>query len=88
MDQGASGTFNVSNSGARVSWHEIAKRIYEIQGSDSALVKPISTAEYFAGNPKVSPRPKFSALSLEKMETLGIAMPDWEESLVQFLSES
>ena len=88
MDQGASGTFNVSNSGASVSWHEIAKRIYEIQGSDSALVTPISTAEYFAGNPNVSPRPKFSVLSLEKLETLGIVMPDWEESLAQFLSES
>jgi dTDP-4-dehydrorhamnose 3,5-epimerase len=88
MDQGAFGTFNVSNSGASVSWHEIAKRIYEFQGSDSALVKRISTAEYFAGNPNVSPRPKFSVLSLEKLETLGIVMPDWEESLVQFLSES
>jgi dTDP-4-dehydrorhamnose 3,5-epimerase len=84
----ATGVFNISNSGSSVSWHEIAKRIYEIQGSDSALVKPISTEEYFAGNQNVSPRPKFSVLSLEKLETLGIVMPDWEESLVKFLSES
>jgi dTDP-4-dehydrorhamnose 3,5-epimerase len=84
----ATGVFNISNSGSSVSWHGIAKRIYEIQGSDTALVKPISTAEYFAGNPNVSPRPKFSVLSLEKLETIGIVMPDWEKSLVQFLSES
>jgi dTDP-4-dehydrorhamnose 3,5-epimerase len=84
----ATGVFNISNSGSSVSWHEIAKRIYDIQGSDSALVKPVSTAEYFAGNPNVSPRPKFSVLSLEKLGTIGIVMPDWEESLVQFLSES
>jgi dTDP-4-dehydrorhamnose reductase/dTDP-4-dehydrorhamnose 3,5-epimerase len=87
LDQGASGTFNVSNSGSSASWHQVARKIYEIEGSDLALVKAISTEEFFAGNPNVSPRPKFSALSLEKLETLGIAMPDWEESLVKFLSK-
>jgi dTDP-4-dehydrorhamnose 3,5-epimerase len=88
IQKAACGIYNVSNDGPIASWYEIAKRIYEIQGNDAALVKPISTAEYFAGNPNVSPRPKFSVLSLEKLETLGIVMPDWEESLVQFLSES
>jgi dTDP-4-dehydrorhamnose reductase len=50
-------------------------------------VKPINTAEYFAGNPNVSPRPKFSVLSLDKIENLGIEMPDWEKSLVKFLNQ-
>jgi dTDP-4-dehydrorhamnose reductase/dTDP-4-dehydrorhamnose 3,5-epimerase len=87
VQRDCTGVFNVSNSGSSTSWHQIAKRIYAIQGRDSDLVRPISTAEYFAGNPNVSPRPRFSVLSLAKLEGLGIPMPDWEESLVQFLGE-
>jgi dTDP-4-dehydrorhamnose reductase/dTDP-4-dehydrorhamnose 3,5-epimerase len=88
LEEDASGIFNASNNGPIASWYDIARRIYEIQGSDSALVKPISTEGYFAGNPNVSPRPKFSVLSLEKLESLGIVMPNWEESLAQFLAGS
>ena len=87
LQRECTGVFNVSNSGSSASWHQIAKRIYEIQGKDSNLVKPIGTAEYFAGNPNVSPRPRFSVLSLAKLEALGISMPDWEDSLLQFLGE-
>lgn len=85
LEKDASGIFNVSNSGLAVSWHQIAQRIYELQGEDVNLVKPINTAEYFAGNPNVSPRPKFSVLALDKLEKIGIEMPDWEKSLVDFL---
>jgi dTDP-4-dehydrorhamnose reductase/dTDP-4-dehydrorhamnose 3,5-epimerase len=84
---GASGIFNVTNSGLSTSWNQIARRIYDIEGSDSALVQAISTEEYFAGNPNVSPRPKFSVLSLEKLATLGVVMPDWEDSLLKFLAK-
>ena len=88
LQRDMSGVFNVSNSGSSASWYQIAKRIYEIQGSAADLVKPINTAEYFAGNPSVSPRPKFSVLSMDKLENLGITMPDWEESLVEFLRQN
>ena len=88
LERDISGVFNVSNSGPSASWYQVAKRIYEIQGSDADLVKPINTAEYFAGNPSVSPRPKFSVLSMDKLENLGITMPDWEESLVEFLRQN
>jgi dTDP-4-dehydrorhamnose 3,5-epimerase len=87
LDKDATGIFNVSNSGSAVSWHQIAQRIYEIQGEDSALVKPINTAEYFSGNPNFSPRPKFSVLSLDKLQKVGIEMPDWEKSLLNFLNQ-
>jgi len=87
VHQDVSGTFNVSSSGPEVSWYQIARRIYEFQGSDSALVKPVSSAEYFAQNSNVSPRPKFSVLSLDKLAAHGIVMPDWENSLVKFLNE-
>jgi dTDP-4-dehydrorhamnose 3,5-epimerase len=79
------GIFNVSNSGSEVSWYQIAKKIYEIEGKDTSLVAPVSSAEYFSGASNIAPRPKFSVLSLEKLEALGILMPDWEESLSRFL---
>jgi dTDP-4-dehydrorhamnose 3,5-epimerase len=87
LEKDASGIFNVSNCGSAVSWHQIAQRIYELQGEDADLVKPINTAEYFAGKPNVSPRPKFSVLALDKIENFGIEMPDWEKSLVNFLNQ-
>jgi dTDP-4-dehydrorhamnose 3,5-epimerase len=87
LEKDLSGIFNVSNSGLAVSWHQIAQRIYELQGQDADLVKPINTSEYFAGNPNVSPRPKFSVLALDKVQNIGIEMPDWEKSLVKFLNK-
>jgi len=87
LEKDASGIFNVSNSGSAVSWHQIAQKIYEIQGEDVALVKPISTSDYFEGNPNVSPRPKFSVLALDKLQKIGIEMPDWEKSLLNFLNQ-
>jgi dTDP-4-dehydrorhamnose reductase/dTDP-4-dehydrorhamnose 3,5-epimerase len=81
------GVANVSNSGVATSWYQIAKRIYENQGRDSGLVNPVSTPEYLEGKPSVSPRPKFSVLSLAKLESLGISMPNWEASLSRFLGE-
>lgn len=86
LHQDGSGIFNISNSGSAASWYQIARRIYEIQGKDLALVKPISTAQYFAGNPNVSPRPKFSVLDLAKLEKAGIEMPDWEESIIKYVN--
>lgn len=86
LQQDALGIFNISNSGSAASWYQIARRIYEIQGKDSGLVKPISTAQYFAGNPNVAPRPKFSVLDLDKLEKTGIEMPDWDESLIKYLN--
>lgn len=83
----ASGTFNISNSGPATSWYQIARKIYELEGRDAALVKPVTTAEYFAENSNVSKRPKFSVLSLNKLEALGIVMPDWEKSLFHFLNQ-
>lgn len=81
------GLFNVSNSGPSATWYDIAKRIYEIKGKESDLVQPVSTAEYFAEKPDSAPRPRFSVLSLSKLEALGVFMPDWEESLAKFLSD-
>jgi len=86
LEQNASGIFNVSNSGPVTSWHQIAQKIYEIQGREASLVKPISTEEYFAGSPNIAPRPKFSVLDLDKLEKMGVEMPDWQESLVEFLN--
>jgi len=68
----AHGIYNVSNSGAPISWADVAREVFSLTGSDPAGVCPVSTEKYAASRTRViAPRPHNSALDLTKLESTG-----------------
>ncbi len=77
LDTGAPyGTYNVTNSGPRQSWADIAKVVYAEVGANPAAVTPVSTEQYYAGRQGIAPRPLNSALDLAKIRRTGFELPD------------
>ena len=82
------GTYDCTGSGAVRSWADIAKVCFDAANGNGDRVVPVSTADYYASaEGPVAPRPVHSALDLSKLEAAGFRMPDWEESLQQYLGE-
>jgi len=74
------GTYNVTNAGPVLSWHEIAAEVFALCGRDRTDVSPTTTEAYFAaaiaaGRP-VSPRPLNSALDLTALRRTGFDPED------------
>ena len=80
------GTYNLTGSGAPVSWAEIARRVFAAVGSDPQRVAGVTTDEYFAGKTG-APRPRNSALTLDKIESVGFAPRDHFVALDDYLSQ-
>ena len=80
------GTYNFSGAGERVSWYEVAVRIYEYLGRDPELVSRVSSEEYLAKNPSSAKRPMNSVLDVTKARETGFEMSDWTESLTEYLT--
>ncbi len=79
VEKGASGTFHIGG-GAPVSWYEWARMIFAARGLEPEL-KPTNGKDYRTP----ARRPKYSALSNAKMESLGIApMPKLEVALEEY----
>lgn len=81
------GTYNLSNDGDPVSWCDIAKIVYELNGSDTDDVTGVTTSEYYSGKDYVAPRPLQSTLSLEKIKSTGFQPRDWREALSEYWKE-
>ena len=75
------GVYHVTNKGF-CSWYEFSKAIFEITGIEAKLI-PITSKEF----PTKARRPKFSALSTEKLSSYGINMRSWREALRAYLKE-
>ena len=80
------GTYHFVSRGA-ISWFDFATEILWV-AADNGLVRPspevlpISTSEY----PTKAKRPSYSVLSTTKIEQqFGVAIPDWRESLRQYV---
>ena len=85
VESGApSGTYNLSNSGAVVSWFELARAVFAGVGADPERVTPVSTADYAAGK-SLAKRPAQSAFDLGKIEAAGFAPGRWEVELPSYL---
>ena len=81
------GTYNLTGSGRVASWYDIAERVFELRNGNADAVKPVSTAEYYAGTKgPVSPRPVHSALDLSKIQLTGCLPTDWEAALSSYLN--
>ena len=80
------GTYGCTGSGATKSWADIAKAVFQQRNGNGDAVMPVSTAEYYASaKGPIAPRPEHSTLSLEKLESTGFHMPDWEEELEAYM---
>ena len=83
------GIYNVTDSG-EISWWDFAQEIKAsgiklgILKNTNCKVDPCSSKEYFTP----AKRPEYSVLSIEKIQqTLGIKMPYWKDSLLDFLKQ-
>jgi dTDP-4-dehydrorhamnose reductase len=74
------GMYHCVNTGA-ATWFELAQEIARLTGRPSDTVTPVSVDD--AGLP--ASRPKYAALSNEKIRALGIEMPAWQDALRRYL---
>ena len=73
-----SGIYHFTNEGT-CSWFDFAKKIMEL-GQCNCIVNPVNSAAY----PTAAHRPKYSALSKEKIkQTYGIRIASWEDGLIR-----
>lgn len=84
---GLSGLYHAT-SGGKTTWYGFAKKTFELHsrmtGNPMPGLIPITTADY----PLPAIRPRNSCLSGEKLlNTCGMAMPSWEQSLALCLEE-
>ena len=81
VERGGTGVFHIGG-GEAISWYDYARLIFEMAGVEPEL-RPTNEREYRSA----ARRPKFSALSNSKMESLGIApMPPLREALTLYLA--
>ena len=80
------GTYDCTGSGATRSWADIAKAVFQARNSNGDAVVPVTTEEYYASaKGPIAPRPEHSTLDLSKLEATGFRMPDWEQSLREYV---
>lgn len=83
------GTYNVTSSGDKSSWYQIAHKVFEYLDKDSSRVVGISSANYFAkkiaAGTAIAPRPKNSMLDLTKIQQSGFQTQSWNQSLKDYL---
>ncbi len=76
-----SGIVHVTNAGD-CSWFEFAKEIIERAGLTTS-VRPVSSQQMA----RPAPRPAYSVLSPNRLQSLGIETPSWHDALQRYLEE-
>ncbi|MDH4062788.1 MAG: NAD(P)-dependent oxidoreductase [Acidobacteriota bacterium] len=76
-----SGVYHCANEGA-TTWVGLGQEIARVLGLDPSLIAPVSMAEVALK----APRPRFAALSSQKLARAGAPMPSWENALARYLS--
>ncbi|WFG44956.1 dTDP-4-dehydrorhamnose reductase [Pseudonocardia alni] len=79
------GIYHLTNGGDPTSWADLARDVFRRTGHDPGAITGVPGDEYFADKPGAAPRPANSVLDLRHAAALGIALPDWRESLGRYL---
>ncbi|GAA1984830.1 bifunctional dTDP-4-dehydrorhamnose 3,5-epimerase family protein/NAD(P)-dependent oxidoreductase [Microbacterium pumilum] len=83
------GVYDLTSAGEPASWAQIARRVFELTGSDPDRVTPVSTAEYYAtASGPIAPRPHNSTLDLSKIQATGFRVDDMDDALRQYLASA
>ena len=78
------GTYNVSNGGEVMSWADIARMVFNERGRPGTDVSDVSAAEYGADK-ALAPRPRHSALALDKIRATGFEPAPVADQLSAYL---
>jgi dTDP-4-dehydrorhamnose reductase len=83
IQTGEFGIYHVTDvTGKGISWYRFAQEILSLAHLENRVI-PIKSAEF----PQAADRPKYSVLDLKAVQTLlGEKLPDWKDSLRQFIS--
>ncbi|WP_435527013.1 sugar nucleotide-binding protein [Microbacterium aurantiacum] len=82
------GTYNLTGAGDTQTWADIARRVFELTGTDPGRVTGVTTGEYFAGaSTPVAPRPRNSVLDLARIRASGFEPRLATELLEQYLGD-
>jgi dTDP-4-dehydrorhamnose reductase len=76
------GIYHACNRGP-VSWYDFARGALDEAGFASYPIEAISSSEWKAA----ARRPQYSALANDRLDALGIAMPDWRAGIAAYLSD-
>ena len=77
--------YHVTNSGAGASYADFARKVCELKGFDTQLLETASAKDL----KRPAPRPTSSKLACLFSEKFGLTrLPDWEESLKNFLESA
>ena len=76
----AAGLYHCVNTGAS-TWHDVAVEVRRTLGSTSVL-DPVTLADVTLP----APRPRYCALSNEKLRAAGVDMPTWQDALARHLA--
>ena len=75
------GLYHLTNDGD-MTWFEFAAEIFRAAGIDVELT-PITTEQFGAQ----ADRPRYSVLSNNRAQQLGISLPHWKDALGEYLAE-
>lgn len=75
------GLYHCVNSG-HATWLDLGREIARVLGCSDAALKPVSVDDVKF----LAPRPRFAALSNQKMANAGFAMPTWQDAISRHLS--
>ena len=82
----ARGTYHLSNTGPVTSWHDVARRVFELRGRDPDDVTPVTTAQYTDGKSGIAPRPARSVFTLDKLLATGFTPAPADDRLREYLA--
>ncbi len=76
----APGVYHAVNSG-QTTWHGIGEEVARLLGAPASRLVAVKTDDV----PMRAPRPRYCALSNEKLRAAGAAMPAWDDALARYL---
>jgi dTDP-4-dehydrorhamnose 3,5-epimerase/reductase len=79
------GTYNLTSDGPVQTWADIARDVFVARGRPAEAVRRVSTEAYGAGK-ELAPRPRHSALTLDKIIAAGFRPRSGPERLQEYLS--